>query len=217
MMKRIRNLAFAALTSSLAVTSSLWAQAEEPAAPAGKNYILCYFLVGLGVVLGLVVILDGFVRFGYRVLRRTESGSEWVRAMAKTFSNHVILCGLGRVGLRILEQLIHLGEHVVILEKNPDNQNVVFAEKHGVPVRIGGGREEGPQRGCEIAGERVKLLMVRPEPGNGAPGEVLDDGLLVACGDGALRLMVLQRAGKGAMDAAVFQNGFPVPCGSQIK
>jgi Trk K+ transport system NAD-binding subunit len=63
--------------------------------------------------------------------------------MAKTFNDHVILCGLGRVGLRILEQLLHLGEHVIVLEKDPDNHNIVFARKNGVPVRMGAGREEG--------------------------------------------------------------------------
>ena len=56
MIKRLQKQALVALASSLTVSGSLWAQAEEAAAPAGKNYILCYFLVGLGVVLGLVVI-----------------------------------------------------------------------------------------------------------------------------------------------------------------
>jgi methionyl-tRNA formyltransferase len=75
-----------------------------------------------------------------------------------------------------------------------------------------------PGAWCEIGGERVKLLMARPEagtPGN-APGEVLDDRLLVACGAGALRLVTLQRAGKGAMDAAAFVQGFPVPRGTRL-
>jgi len=71
-----------------------------------------------------------------------------------------------------------------------------------------------PGAWCEIAGERVKVLMARPETGSGAPGEVLDDALLVACGSGALRLVSLQRAGKGAMTAAMFVNGFPVPRGT---
>ena len=101
---------------------------------------LFYFVLPL---LGLVVILDGFVRFGYHVLRRSDNAREWMRALAKTHNNHVILCGLGRVGLRTLQQLLILGEEVVIMEKNPDNQNIAFAKKHEVPVIIGGGREEG--------------------------------------------------------------------------
>ena len=73
-----------------------------------------------------------------------------------------------------------------------------------------------PGAWCEIAGERVKLLMTRPEDGAGTPGEVLDDALLVACGSGALRLSTLQRAGKGPMDANTFLRGFAVPKGTQL-
>ena len=73
-----------------------------------------------------------------------------------------------------------------------------------------------PGAWCEIGGERVKLLLARPEAGAGAPGEVLDDRLLVACGTGALRLVTLQRAGKGAIDAATFLRGFPAPRDTRI-
>jgi len=73
-----------------------------------------------------------------------------------------------------------------------------------------------PGAWCEIGGERVKLLMARPEAGSGAPGDALDDRLLIACGAGALRLVTLQRAGKGPMDAATFLNGFPVPRGTRL-
>jgi len=92
---------------------------------------------------GLVVILDGIVRFSYHVLRRDESGREWARAMCKTLNNHVILCGLGRLGLRTLQQLVYLDEQVAILEKNPQCANLAYAKKHGVPVLIGHSREEG--------------------------------------------------------------------------
>ena len=79
------------------------------------------------------------------------------------------------------------------------------------------GLSPSPGAWCEIAGERVKLLLARPEDGTGAPGEVLDDRLLVACGAGALRLVTLQRAGKGAMDADTFRRGFPVPRGARLS
>jgi methionyl-tRNA formyltransferase len=73
-----------------------------------------------------------------------------------------------------------------------------------------------PGAWCEIGAERVKLLMARPEDGAGAPGEALDDALLVACGTGALRLVTLQRSGKGVMDADIFLHGFPVPRGTRL-
>jgi methionyl-tRNA formyltransferase len=58
-----------------------------------------------------------------------------------------------------------------------------------------------------LNGERVKLLASRVTSGNGAPGQVLDDALTVACGAGAVVLLRLQRAGKGAQDTDVFLRG----------
>ncbi len=69
---------------------------------------------------------------------------------------------------------------------------------------------EGPD------GARVKALLSRLEDGDGAPGTTLDDRLLIACGDGAVRLLTVQREGKGAQNADVFLNGYPIPAGTQV-
>ncbi len=63
---------------------------------------------------------------------------------------------------------------------------------------------------------RVKALLSRPEPGSGAPGLALDNGLLIACGEGAVRLLQVQREGKGVQDAPTFVRGFPVPAGTRL-
>jgi len=73
-----------------------------------------------------------------------------------------------------------------------------------------------PGAWCEIEGQRVKLLASRLAEGQGAPGEVLDDVMTVACGKGAVSLIRLQRAGKGAQDVDVFLRGFPVAKGTQL-
>ncbi|KIC17883.1 methionyl-tRNA formyltransferase [Leisingera sp. ANG-DT] len=73
-----------------------------------------------------------------------------------------------------------------------------------------------PGAWCEIEGQRIKLLASRLAEGQGAPGEVLDDSLIVACGEGAVQLLRLQRAGKSAQDPDVFLRGFPVPKGSRL-
>ncbi|MDO6483954.1 methionyl-tRNA formyltransferase [Shimia thalassica] len=73
-----------------------------------------------------------------------------------------------------------------------------------------------PGAWCEIDGQRVKLLASRLAEGQGTAGEILDDALTVACGDGAVQLLRLQRAGKGAQDADVFLRGFPVSQGQQL-
>ena len=94
-------------------------------------------------IVGLAVVLDAIVRFSYHFIRRDENRQEWIRAMSKTYSNHVVLCGLGKVGLRVLNELIELGEEVVVLEKDPQCENIPFARKRNVPVVVGTGREEG--------------------------------------------------------------------------
>jgi methionyl-tRNA formyltransferase len=55
--------------------------------------------------------------------------------------------------------------------------------------------------------ERVKVLRTAVEAGKGAPGTVLDDAGLIACGEGALRLLRVQRAGKGEMAIDEFLRG----------
>jgi methionyl-tRNA formyltransferase len=68
-----------------------------------------------------------------------------------------------------------------------------------------------PGAWCDAKGERVRVLYAEPGAGSGTAGEILDDHLTVACGDGALRLLRLQRAGKSAMTADELLRGFALP------
>ena len=52
--------------------------------------------------------------------------------------------------------------------------------------------------------------MTRVIAAAGHPGEVLEDGQLIACDDGAVRLTRVQREGKGPQDADDFLRGFPL-------
>lgn len=65
----------------------------------------------------------------------------------------------------------------------------------------------------ERDGQRVRVLAACAETASAAPGAVLDDQLLVACGDGSLRLSLVQPAGKGAMDAQAYLRGNPFSVG----
>lgn len=66
----------------------------------------------------------------------------------------------------------------------------------------------------EWQNERFRVLDAESVPGQGDAGRVLDDHLTIACGQGALRLLTLQRAGRAAVDAESFLRGFPLPQGS---
>jgi len=74
-----------------------------------------------------------------------------------------------------------------------------------------------PGAWCEIGGARVKVLRTTKAEGSGAPGTVLDDRLAVACRDGAIRILELQRAGKQAMKAEEFLRGTPVAPGTVLR
>ncbi|MDP1909786.1 MAG: methionyl-tRNA formyltransferase [Hyphomicrobium sp.] len=62
--------------------------------------------------------------------------------------------------------------------------------------------------------ERLKILRTELAAGSGTPGQVLDDALAIACGEGAIRLLEVQRAGKRAMTADEFLRGFAVSKGA---
>ncbi|MGV6871293.1 methionyl-tRNA formyltransferase [Pseudochelatococcus sp. B33] len=64
--------------------------------------------------------------------------------------------------------------------------------------------------------ERLKVLRTARVEGGGAPGTILDDQLTVACGEGAVRLLQVQRAGKAAVTAADFLNGVRLEKGARL-
>ncbi len=68
-----------------------------------------------------------------------------------------------------------------------------------------------PGAWTDVKGERLKILYAVPVMDRGGPGEVLADDLTVGCGEGALRLLKVQRAGSRAMDAAEMLKGFALP------
>jgi len=78
------------------------------------------------------------------------------------------------------------------------------------------GLSPSPGAWTEAKGERLKVLYARPVSGKGAPGEVIGDELTVACGDGALRLIKVQRAGSRVMEAAELLKGFALPPGTRL-
>jgi methionyl-tRNA formyltransferase len=69
----------------------------------------------------------------------------------------------------------------------------------------------------EASGERIKLLEAEIKPGSGRPGEVLDDRLAIACADGAVRPLLVQRAGRAPMTPEDLLRGFAIPAGTILQ
>jgi methionyl-tRNA formyltransferase len=63
---------------------------------------------------------------------------------------------------------------------------------------------------------RVKVLRTTAAAGGGEPGALLDDRLTIACGEGSVRILQLQRAGGKAMGAEEFLRGTPLAPGTRL-
>ncbi len=68
----------------------------------------------------------------------------------------------------------------------------------------------------ELEGERYRVLEADVVEGSGAPGTTLDDALTIACGEGAIRPLIVQRAGKPAMETAALLRGRAIAAGTPL-
>jgi methionyl-tRNA formyltransferase len=80
-------------------------------------------------------------------------------------------------------------------------------------------RAFAPQPGAwfEANGERIKILAAEFADGSGKAGEVIDDGLVIAAGSGAIRPLQVQRAGRAPMSAEELLRGFPIAKGTILR
>lgn len=139
---------------------------------------------------------------------------------------------LATVGAQLLPRFLAALERGALVETPQTDEGVVYAEKiSAAEARIDWtrpataldqhirGLSPFPGAWFEATGDRIKALMSRPATGAGAPGKIIatDDRLVVACGDGAIELVKLQRAGKSPQDAAAFLRGFPLVQGERLR
>lgn len=92
-------------------------------------------------LLGLALIFQGVLNFGRLLLDKSSRREAWQIALANTYRNHVIVCGLGRVGMRTVEQLLEAGHEPVAIERDWSSEFVEHIINHKVPVVLGDARE----------------------------------------------------------------------------
>jgi Trk K+ transport system NAD-binding subunit len=98
---------------------------------------ILYYLVP---ILGLVALVDGFVRFATALTNKQERGQKWQIAMASTYKQHVIVCGFGSVGYRVALELLKFERDVVAIDSNTSGRFVEKALVHHIPVIIADAR-----------------------------------------------------------------------------
>jgi methionyl-tRNA formyltransferase len=136
---------------------------------------------------------------------------------------------LSRLGADLMVRALGALERGAVTPVVQDDAGVSYAKKiskdearidwtrsaHEVDCAIRG-LSPFPGAWTDVNGERLKVLYAEPADGEGRHGVTLDDALLVACGDGAVRLRTVQRAGGKVMEAEALLKGFAVPRGAQL-
>jgi Trk K+ transport system NAD-binding subunit len=86
--------------------------------------------------LGIATVVDGGVRFGYLFFAKHKAEKEWIEVIAESLRNHVVVCGAGRVGYRVAEQLLELKHAVLIVDLKESTQFTGALRAKGVPVLV---------------------------------------------------------------------------------
>jgi len=93
-------------------------------------------LCGVYPLVGAVVVGEGVVRLAMLMMSRRRGEKEWVRIMASTYRDHVIVCGLGHLGIRVIEQLLAASIPCLAMERSKSARFVSRAAELHVPVLI---------------------------------------------------------------------------------
>lgn len=119
---------------------------------------ILFFLIPIA---GLSVIANGVVRFGVMLFNKQARREEWQVAIASTYRDHVVVCGLGRDGYRVVEQLLKFGHEVIGIERNEQGQFLDSIRSLKVPVIISDARR--PSALSKAGVERAAAIVICTE------------------------------------------------------
>jgi methionyl-tRNA formyltransferase len=179
-------------------------------------------------------VMAGDAQTGVMVMRMDEGLDTGPVLMAERIpvgrkTSGELAAELSRLGADLMVRALGALERGAVTPQAQAEEGVTYAKKiskdearidwnrsaHDIDSHIRG-LSPFPGAWTEADGERLKILYAEPAGGNGRPGVTLDNALTVACGDGALKLLKVQRAGGKAMDADALLKGFAVLAGTQL-
>jgi methionyl-tRNA formyltransferase len=176
-------------------------------------------------------VMAGDAETGVMVMRMEEgldTGpvlSTWRCAIGDETTTGALQDVLAREGARLMVEALRgdlravpqSAEGVTYAKKiMPDEARIDWAKPSRVVLRHVHGLNPAPGAWTMMGETRLKVLRVRVVPGHGDFGVVIGAPLVVACGAGAVEILELQRAGRGAQSADEFLRGFSVPVGTRL-
>jgi voltage-gated potassium channel len=112
-------------------------------------------------VIGVGTLAHGLADFGLLFFNRRARAKEWEMAVASTFSNHIILVGLGHLGFRVANQLHQMEQDVVAIELSPTADLVANTRRLDIPVLPGDGTKEELLEAAGVRRARAIILCTQ--------------------------------------------------------
>jgi Trk K+ transport system NAD-binding subunit len=131
-----------------------------PVHPAGQAVVYLF------PVLGFLFFAEGLLKLGVSVFDKSHHAEAWVSILAGTSRQHILLCGLGTVGFRILEELVGLGIQVFVVERDEHSAFVSQARSLGAEVLIGDARADDVLRSLNITHARAVIVATNDDLAN---------------------------------------------------
>ena len=106
-----------------------------PVAPIAR------FIFWITPLVGAIALAEGVVKVGAQLLDGDERRALWVKLMSERMQDHVVVCGLGHVGYRVVQALVSLGRPIVAIEAK-DESFIEHVRALGIPVIQGDARRD---------------------------------------------------------------------------
>jgi Trk K+ transport system NAD-binding subunit len=136
----------------------------QPLASPSTWYLA--IMQGVYPLIGFVVVGEGIVRFAMLMLSRRRGEKEWMKVMASTHRDHVVLCGIGHLGFRVLEQLLARNTQVVAIEKDEQGKFVAQARSMHIPLLIRDMKDDQTLIDAGVPHARVIIIATNDDMAN---------------------------------------------------
>ena len=117
-------------------------------------------------LLGIFLVAEGIIKLGITVFRKEENAEAWMEIMAHASRGHIILCGVGNVGFRVLEELVRLELEVFAVERDERSSYLERARALGALVLVGDARAEKLLASLNVAQARAAILATDDDLAN---------------------------------------------------
>ncbi len=117
-------------------------------------------------VIGVGLIGEGVVRLALLMFSRRHGLKEWMRVMASTYRDHIVVCGVGKLGTRVTEQLVSAGLQVVAIEKSDAARFLPQLRTLGVPVIVGDMKDDAILISAGIPKAAVVIIATNDDMAN---------------------------------------------------